>query len=212
MMVASHQSNTMKKLRKLTSLSLMALGFSVLSTGLFAQEPPVVTYTVSGVSGDYTLDFTVNNASPGTGNQDIYEMGIYDPNGSVSSAPSSFINYSAFYPSGYYAYGLIGDGTMLSYNDLWVDTTFSALPPGTTLSGFTILDTGATPPTSVPYAMGGYGSGADYTGPDNLYLADNTAFEGNATLSAVPDAGATMPLLGVALVALGGVSRRFRKT
>lgn len=203
----------MKKLLKQTIGCLVALGFNVLATSLFAQQPPVVTYTVSGTSGDYAVDFTVNNGSPGTGNQDIYGFGVFDPNGSVSSSPSTFADYSAVYAPGYYIYGDILNGTTLLYNDLWIDTSFSALPPGTSLSGFIMVDTSATAPTSLPYFLTGIGVGntlADYTGSGNLGpYPYNPAFEGNATPA--PDAGSTMPLLGVALCALQGVSRRFRK-
>jgi hypothetical protein len=50
---------------------------------------PVVTYTTSGTSGNYTLDFTVNNATPGTAGFDIYYWGVL-ADGSVSGTPSGY--------------------------------------------------------------------------------------------------------------------------
>ena len=158
------------------------------------------------------MDFTVNNGSPGTGNQDVYGFGVYDPNGTVSAnLPSSFISFGPEY-----LYSSVNAGTTLTYNDVWVDPSFSSLPPGSSQSGFYILDTSATAPTSLPYFavsydIGGTYTGADYSGPGNLYSEKNPLFEGNATSGAAPDAGTTMTLLGISLGALGGLSRKLRK-
>jgi hypothetical protein len=76
--------------------SLAVLGLSTLSTGLFAQ--PVVTYTASGASGDYTLNFTVNNTTPDRG-EDIYFFGVLTDE-SISSTPSGY--YSTFYANTVY--------------------------------------------------------------------------------------------------------------
>ena len=189
--------------------SLTALGFSALSSGLFAQ--PVVTYSVSGTSGDYSLDFTINNATPGTDGQWIYFMGVDDVNGTVTGVPSPFAQYTPFSPLAY-----DGAGGPLLYNDVWLaPDTDGIVADGTSLSGFTVLDTSATAPTSLPYFAYGYEDGASYTGPDNLDPRDNSfnpLFEGNAAGGAgAPDSGATFSLLGLALGALGGVSRKLRK-
>jgi hypothetical protein len=169
---------------------LLALGITTLSTSLFAQ--PVVTYSVSGSSGDYLLDFTVNNTTPGTQTQDIYYFDVGVPSSSVTAAPG-----------GFYVAG----------NDAWVDETYTLLPTGTTLSGFDVLDTSATAPTIVPYFAYGYDFGVAYTGPGNLDGdPQNPLFEGNAVVGAgVPDAAATLPMLGVAAGALVCFSRKFRK-
>jgi hypothetical protein len=174
--------------------SLLALGFTTLSTSLIAQ--PVLTYSVSGSSGDYTLDFTVNNTTPGTQTQDIYLFGVDVPNGSFTGGPAGYATSGSF------------DNATVNL----LDSTYSLLPSGTTLSGFDVFDSSATAPTSVPYYAYGYDFGADYTGPDNLGDADNPLFEGNAVAGAnVPDSAATMPMLGVAFGALAGFSRKFRK-
>jgi len=157
----------------------------------------VVTYAVTGGSGDYTLDFTVNNTTPGTQGQDIYWIGVNDPIGSISGAPAS---YETAFPY---------NGENLT----WFDGTYAELPTGTTLSGFDVLDTSATAPTSVPYFAYGWANGALYDGPDNLGAPNNPLFEGNAGVAqaSVPDSAATLPLLGLAFGALAGVSRKFRK-
>jgi hypothetical protein len=60
---------------------------SILSTDLLAQ--PVVNYTVSGTSGNYTLDFTINNTTTGTRGFDIYFFGVL-VDGVASGSPSGY--------------------------------------------------------------------------------------------------------------------------
>jgi hypothetical protein len=197
-MLTAHQA------KRFIACTLLALGFSACSTTLFAQ--PAVTYTVSGSSGDFTLDFTLNNGSPGTEGMDAYFWGVYDANGTVSASPSSYVPVGGpFSPFG-----------PIPYNNIWIDPTDSALPTGASLSGFDVLDTSATAPTSVPYfvyAESPGGSTLLYTGPGNVLGSAfdfNPLFEGNAT-TGVPDSGTTMSLLGLALASLAGVSRKLRK-
>jgi hypothetical protein len=186
--------------------SLAALGFSTLSAGLFAQ--PVMSYTVSGASGDYTLDFTVNNTTPGTQTQNIVYWGVR-VDGRISGIPTGDESLGVWSP-----YSYDGAGANILYNVSWGGDV-NSLPPGTTLSGFTVTDTDATAPTFVPYFAYGYDFGVDYTGPDNLdpLYPYNPLFEGNATPAGagVPDSGTTMSLLGIALGAVGGISRKCRK-
>jgi hypothetical protein len=196
--------------RRFLAGSFVALSFSVFSTGLFAQ--PVVDFTVTGTSGDYTLDFTVNNATPGTGNQDIYVFGVYDPIGTVSGSPSGYTPMS-FQPLPFF-----GVGTSLTYNDSWYNASASALGLGTILSGFDVLDTSVTAPTSIPYFAVGFDGGALYTGPGNLApnKPANPLFEGNAVLGGNPNAraaddGSTMILLALSMGVIGGVFHKLQK-
>jgi hypothetical protein len=191
--------------------SVLALGLSGLNTSLFAQ--PVVDYTITGTTGDYTLDFTVNNATPGTVNQDIYFFGVYLPAATVSGSPLHYIPIS-YQPFSYY-----GVGTTLTYNDSWYDPSTSALRPGTILSGFDVLDTAATAPTSISYAAFGIDGGINYNGPGNIApnfpatpLFEGTAIKisGNNAEGAADD-GATMSLLALSLCALGGVYHKLRQ-
>ena len=73
--------------RRFVISSLAALGLNILAYTLRAQ--PVVSFTISGTSGAYTLDFTVNNATPGTGGFDIYFFGVL-VDGYVSASPSGY--------------------------------------------------------------------------------------------------------------------------
>ncbi len=86
-----NESNNFRAKRLLTQ-SLVVLAWSTFVTGLLAQ--PVLTYTSSGTPGNYTLDFTVNNTTPGTQGFDIYFFGVL-VNGQVSGSPSGY--YSSYY-------------------------------------------------------------------------------------------------------------------
>jgi hypothetical protein len=191
--------NQMKQ-KKSKIIAVLAL----LSAAVTVQAQPVVTYSVSGSSGDYTLDFTVNNTTPGTQGQDIYFLGVYDPNGTVSGIPTGdYSLYGAWNP---YQFGQ--GGADIPYNLSWLDGEDSDLPTGTTVSGFDVLDTSSTAPTSVDYYACGFGYNGvveTYTGPGNLGPRDtNPLFEGVA-VSTVPEPTT------LALAGLGGVALLLRK-
>jgi PEP-CTERM motif len=177
------------------------------------QAQPVMTYTISGGSGNYTLDFTVNNTTPGTEGFDIYFWGVYDPNGTVSGIPTGFqfLNWSP--------YSLDGSGspTPLNYNIGWIESVYQSgqLATGTTRSDFDVLDTSLTAPTSLNYFAYGIDNGVDYTGPDNLtlptssYYPWNPLFEGSALAQTVPEPS-TLGLVAVGFIALVPRIRRTR--
>lgn len=175
---------------------LVVLGLSTLNTGLLAV--PVVTYTVSGTSGNYTLDFTINNTTPGTGGFDISLFTVL-ADGGVSGAPSGYYttSYSTVH---YWDIGAVQNGP---YNDLWIDPTYTVLPTGKTLSGFTVNVSDLIAPTSVPYSAFGEDNGMIYTGPGNLNTGNpsNPFFTGNAT-EVVPDTTSTMVLFWITTIAL----------
>ena len=181
--------------------SLVALGLSTLGTGLLAQ--PVVTYTVSGTSGNYTLDFTVNNTTPGTQGFDIYLFSV-PSDGGVSGAPSGY-NTSSFTTLHYWEIGSTQYGP---FNNMWIDPTYTALPTGTTLSGFAASVTNLTPPTSVPYFAWGLDGGVIYTGSGSLNAGNpsNPFFMGNATF-VVPEPTTISIVAGASLLLLFGKSR-----
>jgi hypothetical protein len=184
-------------------------GFFVLSLitsfapALWAQ--PVVTFTASGSPGAYTLDFTVNNASPGSSGFDIYMFTI-DSEGGVLSAPQGYYTTSYSDPH----FWDIGPNNGGPFNDLWIDPTYTVLPTGKSLSGFDALFTGLVVPTSIQYYTWGENNGKVYSGPGNLNLNNptNPFFTGNALL-AVPEP-ATVSLIIVASLALLLNARRFR--
>jgi hypothetical protein len=188
----------------------LAFGVALMCALNIVQAQPVITYSVSGSSGNYTLDFTVNNQTPGTQGQDIYFWGVYDPNGIVSGSPLAPGDY---YQEPWSPYTESGDGstTPLTYNDTWFENVTDILgglhflPTGTTLSGFDVLDTSVSAPTSVDYFAYGSDNGVDYTGPDNLGNAQNPLFEGVAEPAPEPT---TLGLGGLAALAALAVGQR----
>ena len=152
--------------------------------------------SISGTSGNYTLDFTVNNT--GTLGFDIYLFTV-QADGRISGAPAGY-NTSSYNTVHYWDIG----GTQNSpYNNLWIDPTYTVLPTGTTLSGFTVNVSDVTAPTSIVYSAIGEDNGMVYTGPDNLNTGNpsNPFFTGSATES-VPESSSTMVLMGLTTIAL----------
>jgi hypothetical protein len=192
--------------KHLLTRSLMAFGLATFSTGLLAQ--PVITYTSSGTPGNFTLDFTVNNTTPGTDGFDIYYFGVL-VNGQVSGSPQG---YNAQYFSNIHTVEITGPASNWPFNNFWIDPTYSALPTGENLSGFDVSDTDQNVPTSVQYFAIGYGGGLVYAGPGNENLsspANPPLFTGYA-LAAVPEP-ATFPLLaGVSMLLLAAKHRYSR--
>lgn len=172
---------------------LAGLGLRLICNDLSAQ--PVVSYTISGTPDDYTLNFTVNNASPGTAGFDIYYWGVL-ADGSLSGTPSG---YAAETFSEVHRVEA-GDDPDWTFNTYWIDASYTHLPSGDTLSGFGLLDTDTTPPASIPYFAFGENGGATYTGPDNHNLTNptNPLFLGYASV-AVPEP-ATFPGLAAAVL------------
>jgi len=162
-----------------------------------AMAKPIVTESVSGVSGAYTLDFTFTNNLPG--NFDLYFMGVYDPNGTISGYPTNYGNDGTWNMS---VYG----GSNTTYTNTWFDGTYSSLTPGNSLGGFDVFDTSAVAPTNVQWFAFGYDptGGSVYNGGDNFWTNTNPGFEGNVT----PE---PMPLLAMGAGLLGLALRRRRK-
>jgi len=178
------------------ALALVALSLSAFSTSVFAQ--PVVTYTVSGSSGNFTLDFIVNNTTPGSQGFDIYLFSVF-VGGDISGSPSGY-NTSSFDTDHYWVLGSTPYGP---YNKMWIDPTYAQLPTGSTLSGFTVNLTSATAPASVPYFAWGYNYVGIYSGPGNLNTGNpnNPFFMGNAVL--VPEPATLTLVVGASLLLIG---------
>ena len=179
--------------------ALAALGLSILTCNLRAQ--PLVSYTVSGSSGNYTLDFTVNNTTPGTYGWDIYFFGVL-VNGSVLGSPAG---YNSMHYSTIHTTEVTGPAYDWPFNNIWIDPTYSLLPTGVNRSGFTVSDTDVSAPTSVQYFAFGYNDGVPYTGPGNMNLSSpyNTPlFVGYATVAVPEPASLSMSIAAGALLAL----------
>jgi hypothetical protein len=179
--------------------NLGACLFVVFGLGTFSLNVsaiPIVTYTVSGTSGNYTLDFTVNNT--GTLGFDLYLFTVL-ADGNISGAPAGY-NASSYNTVHYWDIGGTQNGP---FNNSWIDPTYTVLPTGRTLSGFTVNVSDLIAPTSIVYSAFGEDNGMIYTGPGNLNTGNpsNPFFTGSATES-VPDTSITVVLFGLTAIAL----------
>lgn len=178
--------------------------------------PPTVTYTVTGSSNDWTLDFTVDNNT----NQSLYLFGVLFPATDVTGAPSSDWCTSCNTPWSNAPDG----GSSISYNNVWITSSgqIGAIDPGTSLGGFTALDTtDVAAPTSIdwfaftfegaegPYTAGGNfngafgGCSANGTPPFSCPATENPGFEGT---SAVPEP-TSISLFFTGIVGIGLAAR-----
>ncbi|MEJ0046275.1 MAG: PEP-CTERM sorting domain-containing protein [Rhodospirillales bacterium] len=162
-----------------------------------------MTYTVSGSSGDWTLDFSVTNNMTGFPGQGIYYF-IVQPNDAITGSPAGGWVDAGNAP---YSFAGAADAT---YNTAWIASGVfvnggppdEAIFPGRTLSGFEVLDTSAKAPTSIDWVLFSSAQSV-YDGGGNFYNNDsgtNPGFEGTAT-SLVPEPS-TLAILGIGLSGL----------
>lgn len=172
-------------------MKIAAVAALVLTAGA-AYAGPVVSYSVSGSAGNWTLDFSVtNNLNPA--DMDIYFFGVdLDTGRNIAGSPAGYDpNIWGMWDNT--AFG----GSTEIYNNNWIEFSFVLLLPGQTLSGFQALYTGAVAPTEVDYfCYGNSPSGGQYNGTDNFNNQRNPGFEGTAYVPA-PASLAVMGLAGV---------------
>jgi len=183
------------------------LSYSKIVVGLFlvslaAQANPIdVSYTVSGTSGAYVLDFTVTNNLLAFPSQNVYFFGVdlsgrditgspadYDPNAWPSWTNTSF------------------GGSSTVYNNNWIDNIYTDLLPGSSLSGFDVQISDAVAPTAVSWFAFAYSPDDvdPYTGGGNFNGQQNPGFEGIAgTDPSVPEPTTWIGMLtGLACIGL----------
>ncbi len=186
-------------------------GLALLAITTTAQAGPVdVTYTVSGSTGNWVLDFSVTNSLVGNDRNDLYLFGIRLPTSpAIVGSPSGWtqpVSQSvSWFGSG---------GSATNYNNIWITTATGifnptgqyVIHPGHTLGGFQATSTDLLAPPDVNWFAVEVGYYPTLLGCNfNCSGArDNAGFEGLATLAvatAVPEPG-TLALLAVAMGAL----------
>ena len=185
-------------------LSALALALAAVTS---RAAPVEVSYTVSGSTGDWLLDFSVaNNLNPAPANMSLYFFGV------LLSAPDIVGSPAGYDPTIWPSWNTQPDGgSDTNYNNNWINLNFDTLFPGETLSGFEVHSTDGLAPTNVPWFAYGYAFEAEYTGGGNFSRNGNPGFEGVALQaeSQIPEP-ASLTLVGLTLAALGGLSKRRR--
>jgi hypothetical protein len=173
-------------------LSGVMTGFVVV-LGFFAGAKSVqaatvdVTYTTFGSAGNWILDFSVTNNIGGA--NDIYLFGVNVP---------GLTNIGS--PAGWGDIGSVGTPNH-TYDQSWCTDSCNTVGPaviipGSTLSGFQLLDSSTDLPTNVLWFS--YATHGVYNGPDCFVCGGNPGFEGTIS-SAVPEPSTwAMMLLGFA--------------
>ena len=187
--------------KKVSILFLFGFLFLAIPAMNAAADPVDVSYTVSGSSGAYTLDFSVTNNLSAPFN--IYQFAVDLPAG-ITGIPTGFQQGIPQTYSGY------PGGSSIFYYNVWGNNT-AMIVPGETLSGFDVLDTASSAPTSVNWAVFAFGNGAIYTGGGNFNNDTTPGFQSVAfpsSPSATPIPG-TAWLLGSGLVGLIGLKRKY---
>jgi len=185
----------MKYLRLLT---LVALSLPAMLAGTAFALPINVTVATSGSPGDWTLDFSVtNNINAGT----AYFFGVQLPGPDITGTPAGWN------PNTWPQFNTANvGGANITYNNVWIDA--GGVSPGSTLSGFEVLDTQADLPASIPWFV--VVENANYTGTDYFNRSGNPGFQSAIELTSTTPLPATLPLFAGGLGFVGYLTRRKR--
>ena len=147
------------------------------AAGTVAAAPVDTWFTVSGTSGNWTLNFDVANNLTGT-DLSLYFFGVAVDGGTVTANPLDFS--STAYPTWN---NVVYGGADKTYNGVWINNGHVDYA-GESLDGFVVHSTSVLAPTSVEWFA--FFSGSQYSGLSNLSTEDgNPGFGGMA--SSVPE-------------------------
>ncbi len=180
---------------KVSSAALIALLFIAIP----AAAAPIVSYNVSGMPGNWVLDFSVTNTLGD--NNKIYFFGVLLPQQhAITAMPLHWDDRWITWDNS--AYG----GSSIVYNNTWINVSGpNFIENGQTMSGFQVTLTVSEAPSSVPwFAYAAYGT---YTGNDYFHNDFNPGFEGTAGGAAIP-LPAALYLLAPGLAGIVAVRKR----
>ena len=167
-----------------------------------ATSPIAMSYTLTGETGNWTLDFDVSNDMLDS-DQTVFFIGVAVDGGTVASSPATFDSTVFSTWDSNFAFG----GSTLSYNAVWISNGH-LVSPGTNLDGFLVHTASIDAPTSANWFA--FTSGSEYTGGGHFNTSYNPGWEGVATeqqASVVPEpANVALLLAGLGLV--GFAARR----
>lgn len=214
--------------------SPIAAAFLFLASGSAVRAgalPVDVSYTITGQPGAWLLDFTLSNNISDPSSAGVWPVnyfGVDLPNATIVGNPTPpgciysnvFICGTDFIwlPWNYFDYSS-GPSPFPAYNDLWNNigpvyyfATHIGGPypfPGSSLSGFQVLDTDVNAPASVAWVAQAYNYfdpyGDLYTSGGNLNPeepAEFPVFEGTATAPAATPEPATFGSMALTFVGL----------
>jgi hypothetical protein len=188
--------------------AIAAIVLAVASFSVPARANPVdVDFTVSGSSGNWTLDFSVQNNMNPSG-MALYFFGVQLPTKSIVASPVGYGEYGGDYWDTSWTIGIPGSGMI--YNNNWIDNSWNHLFPGESLDGFLVHLTEDSAPTSVNWFAYGWDGSIEYVGTGYFNTAANPGFEGIATQAAVAEPS-NLGLVSIALTGLIAMRRSKRK-
>ena len=187
------------------------------STAQAAYVPVVVSYTVTGSPGDYTMDFTFRNnlinSQNAPGDWTFYRLGLSLPDTTIVDSP---LKYNVSPAQDEYNHVWRFDNYANDGNPPGAIKQIVQLYPQTELSGFLLHTTALAPPSIASFFMTGsaqpdngrqgFHSGGRYQGLTVATLkgiANGTIIESPRGLTPVPIPGAVV-LFGSGLAALAG--------
>ncbi len=171
--------------------------------------PIDVSYTVSGSSGSYDLDFSVTNNMLAWPTQNVYFFAVRLGVDAITGSPAPFINNA---PMDWNPVGNGGSNT--NYDNTWISApTAGALLPGTTLSGFIVNIPDLVSPTAVQWTVLAVSPGQlhPYTGGGNYNPQANPGFEGLA--APVPEPSTlVMSAILLGMLGSGWIRKRLKRS